>query len=72
LLSYNLTLDEDIEKIGITKEDANKLGDFVDGVKYPKLRGGTVGERTIQVILRLLMLMANDISAIRETLEKRR
>ena len=65
-----MTLDENIEKIGITVKDAKKLAELIDGVKYPKIRGGTVGERTLQVILRLLMLMANDISAIRETLEK--
>lgn len=66
-----MTVDEDIKKIGITKEDAKKLADLIDGVNSPKIRGGTVGERTLQVILRLLMLMSNDLSAIRDSLEKR-
>ena len=66
-----MTLDDDIRKIGITKEDAKKLADLIDGVKFPKIRGGTVGERTLQVILRLLMIMSNDLTAIRDQLEKR-
>ena len=66
-----MTLDDDIRKIRITKEDAKKLAELIDGVNYPKIRGGTVGERTLQVMLRLLMIMSNDLTAIRDILEKR-
>jgi len=63
-----MTLDDDIEKIGFTKEDAKKLEDLTSG-KYPRPAGGTVGERTLQIILKLLMIMSNDLTAIRELLE---
>ncbi len=48
-----------------TKEDEKKLADLIDGVKFPRY-----AEKTLQVIVRLLMLMSNDITAIREALDK--
>jgi hypothetical protein len=63
-----MTIDDDIKKIGITKEDAKKLADLIE---QPGIRGSKLSERTLQVILRLLMIMSNDLTAIRDQLEKR-
>jgi len=61
-----MTLEQDMQKLSLTKEDIKKLEKFSE--IYPRGYGGMV--QLQYLIVRSLMLIANDVAAIREAIEK--
>jgi len=60
-----MTIEQDIEKISITKDEMKQIQHLVDS--YPTTRNQLAANF---VIIRLLLHIGNELTAIRQTLEK--